>query len=326
MAENTEISWTDSTQSWWIGCTAISDACTHCYAEALNKRTGGDNWGNKPRRRTSVQNWNNPLRWQRKAGEFFAQHGRRRRVFVSSMSDFYDNQVDPQWRADAWDVIRQCPDLDWLILTKRPQNIRKMLPPFWDEIKDRIWSGTTVEDQPRAETNIPHILRIDSRYRFISAEPLLGPLFLREIKVGVEPTRYLDALTGSIYSISGYDGMRLTHDYAPHKLDWVITGGESGHGARPMHINWPRVIRDDCEMAGVAFHWKQWGSHIPDWMDPAWQENTPPSGELLSRRFLVNPWAHTGEPTGGPPPHYVIRTKAKVAGLLDGKTHKAFPV
>lgn len=319
MADETEISWCDSTMNWWWGCTAIAPACDHCYAEAFSKRTGKDLWGNVPRSRTSPQNWYNPIRWQKKAEEFFATHGRRRRVFVSSMSDFYDNQVDPQWRADAWDVIRQCPDIDWLILTKRPQNILGMLPPFWDEIKDRIWSGTTVEDMKRARQNIPHILRIDSRYRFISGEPLLGPLYLRAIRVGDTPAGdkdvplWLDALEGVFYTVSPIDGMRAIVSRT-RKLDWVIAGGESGHHARPMHPWWPDLLQLDCRETGTAFHWKQWGNHIP-------------SSEAEPNRFLVNPWGEGPMPEGfsGPPPAWMERTKGKVAGTLRGKEYKGFP-
>jgi protein gp37 len=317
MAEVTEISWTDSTWSAWWGCTALSPACDNCYAKALDKRTGGNHWGNVPRRRTSPENWKQPLRWQKAAGKFYAEHGRRRRVFVSSMSDFYDNQVDPQWRADAWDVIRACPDIDWLILTKRPQNIRAMLPAFWDEIKERIWSGTTVEDMTRARQNIPHILNIDSRYRFISGEPLLAPIFLRSIPVGTEPTMkaplYLDALEGVVYAVNGADGARQVLVRDTGKLDWVIAGGESGHGARPMHPWWPELLQEDCEATGTAFLWKQWGNYMPpDHVD--------------SPVVLVQPWGTNGQANfSGPPPAYMTKTVRKITGTLRGIDYKEFP-
>ena len=185
MAETTGIEWTDSTFNPWWGCTKISPACDHCYAADLDKRTGGNHWGNVERRRTSEKNWNDPRRWQRNAFGFYSVHGRRRRVFCASMADVFDNQVPTEWRDDLWALIRDCPDLDWLLLTKRPQNIEGMLPAYWDEVKASIWLGTTVEDQKRAEQNIPHLLKHDSAVRFLSCEPMVGPIDLMHIEHGM---------------------------------------------------------------------------------------------------------------------------------------------
>lgn len=230
MAERTAIEWTDSTFNPWWGCTKIAPACDNCYAAALDKRTGGNHWGNVPRRRTSAANWNEPRRWQKKAGEFFASHGRRRRVFCASMADVFDNQVPTEWRDDLWTLIRDCPGIDWLLLTKRPQNIAGMLPAYWDEVKGRVWLGTTVEDQEHADRNIPHLLKHDSAVRFLSCEPLLGPISLRWDSRGI---------------------------------DWVIAGGESGAGARnPRGLeDWFLQLRDQCADLGIPFHFKQWGDH-----------------------------------------------------------------
>lgn len=231
MAEETGIEWTDSTFNPWWGCTRISPACDFCYAADLDKRLGGDLWApNAERRRTSASNWNDPRRWQRKAPEFFAAHGRRRRVFCASMADVFDNQVPPEWRADLWALIRETPDLDWLLLTKRPQNIGKMLPPFWNEVKGHVWLGTTVEDQTRAAQNIPHLLKHEAAVCFLSVEPMLGPVDL------------LPWLWGGI--------------------DWVIAGGESGPKARPSHPRWFRDLRNQCLSSGVPFLFKQWGNWV----------------------------------------------------------------
>lgn len=313
MAESTEISWCDSTQNFWIGCTEIAPACTNCYAAALDKRTGGNHWGDVPRRRTSEHNWNEPLRWQRKAGEFFALHGRRRRVFVSSMSDFFDNQVPGKWRDDAWDVIRQCPDLDWLILTKRPSNIHKMLPDFWEEIKDRIWMGTTVEDQTRAEQNIKWLMALNCKVRFLSMEPLLGPVFLNSIKI-----KSLIHDSQSLW-LHPLIGQTSTADMARYptgqKIDWVIIGGESGPKARPMHQWWVDLIVDACEKAGTKIHLKQWGNWVP-------ADRSDVAGALL-----VEPWGHgqTSLPGGGPPPMYMRRVKEKHNDVFRGRRIKEFP-
>lgn len=229
MAKTTGIEWTDSTFNPWIGCTKIAPACDHCYAAALDKRMGAvTHWGDVPRRRTGEHYWHEPLRWQRKAAEFFAEHGRRQRVFCASMADVFDNQIDPAWRIDLWELIRQTPDLDWQLLTKRPQNIRKMLPLAWGEIRGHVWLGTTIEDQDHADQNLPHLLQHDSAVRFVSCEPLLGPI-----------------------------------DIKRSALDWIIAGGESGGGARPSDPNWFRSLRDQAAYAGVPFFFKQWG----DWRE-----------------------------------------------------------
>lgn len=253
MAEETGIEWTDSTFNPWWGCTKISPACDHCYAADLDKRTGGSHWGNVPRRRTSEKNWNEPRRWQKKAAEFFAENARKRRVFCASMADVFDNQVPTEWRDDLWALIRECPDLDWLLLTKRPQNIEKMLPTFWDEVKGSIWLGTTVEDQQRADQNIPHLLKHDSAVRFLSIEPMVGHVDLRNLDhTGAcrEEKRH------------GIDCLWLTS--LRNRVDWVIAGGESGPHARVADPAWFRSLRDQCADAGVPFLFKQWGNWDQD--------------------------------------------------------------
>jgi protein gp37 len=237
MAEQTAIEWTDATFNPWIGCTKISPACDHCYAaELMDTRYGRVKWGG-PRSRTSDSNWQQPRRWQRQADSFFDRFGRRRRVFCASLADVFDNQVPDAWREDLWALIRDTPDLDWQLLTKRPMNIAGMLPAFWDEVKGHVWLGATVEDQRRVALNVPHLLDHDSAVRFISAEPLLGQLGL---------DNYLRALP--------IDGRR--------RLDWVIAGGESGPKARPSHPDWFRSLRDQCAGADVPFLLKQWGEWV----------------------------------------------------------------
>lgn len=130
MAENSAIEWTDHTFNPWWGCQKVSPGCDHCYAETWDLRfhAAAPHWGpGAPRRRTGADTWRQPLKWHRKA----VAAGVRPRVFCASMADVFDNQVDPAWRADLWSLIRVTPALRWLLLTKRPQNIRKMLPPDW---------------------------------------------------------------------------------------------------------------------------------------------------------------------------------------------------
>lgn len=256
MSETTGIEWTDSTFNPWWGCTKIAPACDFCYAAALDKRTGGDHWGNVPRRRTSDKNWNDPKRWQKGAAAFYEAHGRRRRVFSASMADIFDNQVDPAWRDDLWVLIAACPDMDWLLLTKRPQNIEKMKPDFWDDIKGHIWLGTTVEDQEHADANIPHLLKHDSAVRFLSCEPMVGPIDLRS--VAPKNGYAMDVLTGYIHDFG------VPHRDIPRRIDWVIAGGESGPNARVADPAWFRSLRDQCKGTDVPFLFKQWGNWNQD--------------------------------------------------------------
>jgi len=240
------IEWTDSTFNPWIGCTKISPACDNCYAESWAERFNEDVWGKSPRRRTSEKNWNNPRRWQRDADKWFAEHGRGRFVFCASLADVFDNQVPEEWRADLWSLIKECDRLTWLLLTKRPQNIEKMLPPDWGAGYPNVWLGTTVENQEVADRNIPHLLAAPSAKRFLSIEPIVGPI-----------------------ELGGASG-----------IDWVIAGGESGPNARPANPDWYRSLRNQSYAAGVPFHFKQWGEWLPyGFVDAHGRENTRTRGE-----------------------------------------------
>jgi protein gp37 len=228
MAQNSKIEWTDHTFNPWVGCTNVSPGCDHCYAESWSKRSGLVKWGNSPRRRTSEAYWRAPLKWHAGATAFQVQHGRRQRVFCASLADVFDNQVDAKWRADLFTLIAATPSLDWLLLTKRPQNIKKMLPDDWgNHGRHNVWLGTTAEDQARFDLRWPILGNIPASVRFISYEPAIGPVRLNES--AVQP-------------------------------DWLISGGESGHGARPMNPQWARNIISDCNRLGVAPFHKQWGS------------------------------------------------------------------
>ena len=255
MSDNSKIEWTDHTFNPWEGCQKVAPECDNCYAETRNNRFhGGVNWGPKaPRRRTSAQNWNKPRKWNRNAEAFFAEHGRRQRVFCASLADVFDNAVDPAWRADLFDLIRECDGLDWLLLTKRPQNIAKMLPEDWGDGWPHVWLGTSAGTQKTADQNIPPLLAVPAAVRFVSAEPLLGPVNLEVIST--------DDI--GIYALSGVqsDGSGPSGFSIGAKLDWVICGGESGPQARPMHPEWARHLRDQCQAASTAFFFKQWGEY-----------------------------------------------------------------
>lgn len=265
MAENSKIGWTDHTFNPWIGCQKISPACDNCYAEAQNnfRKWNRAGWGpHAPRKRTSVANWRKPLQWNRQAED----EGRRYRVFCASLADVFDNHdsITSGWHGDLWALIEQTPNLDWLLLTKRPQNIKKMLPetygmPEWGEGWPNVWIGTTVENQDEANRRIPILLATPAAMRFVSCEPLLGPVdltFLLKRKV-LNPYEILtNKMLDEGWSFEGGSG-----DHPG--LDWVITGGESGPGARPSHPDWFRAMRDQCSAAGVPLFFKQWGEWAP---------------------------------------------------------------
>lgn len=243
MVENSKIEWTDHTFSPWLGCTKVSPACDNCYAEEWAKRFGKGELWQGTLRRTSPSNWSDPHRWNRKA----AAAGKRERVFCASLSDVFDNAAPTDWRNDLWEVIRATPHLDWLLLTKRPQNIGKMLPRDWGtKGYTNVWLGTSVENQVEAARRIPILMDVPARVRFLSCEPLLGPVHLRFAH---------DEETGEC--IKG--GWPMFGAEPTGKLHWVITGGESGPNARPSNPEWFRDLRDQCAAAGVPFLHKQNG-------------------------------------------------------------------
>jgi protein gp37 len=232
MGEATKIEWTTSTFNPWIGCQKVSPGCDHCYAEAMmDHRYGRVQWGpHGERQRTSPANWRKPQQWDKDGDRFEREHGHRRRVFCASLADVFDNAVPPAWRHDLFKLIKQTPSLDWLLLTKRPQNIRKMLPADWGNGYPNVWLGTTTEDEVHYRQRWPILAPIPAVIRFISYEPAIGPL-----------GPLADAATP----------------------DWIICGGESGPGARMMEPTWARQTRDQCHALGIAFFMKQMTARKP---------------------------------------------------------------
>lgn len=234
MGKDSRIEWTHHTFNPWWGCVKVSTACDHCYAESWAKRVGSDVWGPKSERRFfSDHHWKEPLKWNRDA----EAEGVRRRVFCASMADVFENRpdlIEPRQR--LFNLIDSTPMLDWLLLTKRIHLVKKLLPKGY-KLPSHVWLGTTVEDQEYARKRIPYLLEFDTpSVRFVSCEPLMGPLDLAP------------------YLIPSKSG---TH------IDWVIAGGESGHGARPMDPAWPDALQKQCAKAKVPFHFKQWGHWAP---------------------------------------------------------------
>jgi protein gp37 len=235
MAEKTGISWTDSTLNLWIGCTKVGPGCDHCYAETFDKRFGGNRWGpGAPRHRTSLSNWNQVYRWNRQA----EASGIRRKVFINSLSDFWDKEAPPSAREDGFELIGRCSWLDFQIVTKRIGNVEKMMPQTWRDggWPPNVWQLISVVNQEEADRDIPKLIHLKERHAQkmiagLCSEPLLGPLNLES---------YISA------------------------LDWVIVGGESGSKARPMHPRWVMDVHAQCVEHGVPFFFKQWGEYLPE--------------------------------------------------------------
>jgi protein gp37 len=226
VGENSKIEWTDHTFNPWIGCQKVSPGCDNCYAEAMmDKRYGRVQWGpHGQRKRTSEANWRKPLQWAKAA----RAASKRPRVFCASLADVFDNQAPENARVDLFDLIAATPELDWLLLTKRPENIRKMIPRGWPY--ENIWLGITAENQEQYDRRFEYLYDLPVTVQFVSYEPALGPLDL-----------------GS-------------HFYSPH---WIICGGESGPHARTMDPQWARDLRDQCEDCGVKFFMKQMTGKAP---------------------------------------------------------------
>ncbi len=222
--ENSNINWTDHTWNPWSGCRHVSAECDHCYADFfVTNRMGGD-FGEVRRTKTT---WKDPLKWNRKAAQLASEIDRRVRVFCASLTDFFIQDAD-EWRDEAWEVIRQCHNLDWLILTKRPQLIPRRLPLDWGDGWPHVWLGTTCGVRS-SYSRLDALRSIPAKVRFISAEPLLESL--------------------ADINLDGFH--------------WLIAGGESGPGFRPMREEWAVELRDICARDNVGFHFKQHSAFRP---------------------------------------------------------------
>jgi len=313
MAENTKIEWTDHTFNPWEGCQKVGPGCDHCYAETRNARFAGGqaiNWGpGAPRRRTSVSNWNKPLIWNMHADAFMAEHGRRQRVFCASLADVFDNAVDREWRDDLATIILDTPNLDWLLLTKRIGNAGAMLGEmFLDGTPPNVRIGVTIVNQPEADRDIEKLLALGLP-NFLSMEPLLGPVDLERARPGPDLDQEAGAKICPLWVIQS-------------GIDWVIVGGESGPGARPMHPDWVRSLRDQCQASGVPFLFKQWGE---------WAPADPIPGTRFGDELRLGKVQHLHAP-GNPEGFfrrgdaYVRNVGKKAAGrVLDGCTWDEFP-
>ncbi len=257
----------------------MSPGCEHCYAEAQAKRYGHDVWGpgsTTSRRFFGDGHWNEPVKWDRAA----AAARERRRVFCGSMMDVFETgeRLDP-WRGRLWSLIRATPHLDWLLLTKRPENAREMLP--WKDGEapwPNVWIGCTVENQDYADRRIPKLLQVPAVVRFVSYEPALGPVNFRCIPANI-PGGVADMMD-VLHGMQWYDqdepwehGADLSDEELYPKgprIDWIIVGGESGLGARPFDVAWAESTVDQCRRAGVPVFVKQLGA-VPMENEASWR-------------------------------------------------------
>lgn len=207
-------------------------------------------YGRDPGEVVRTKTWRDPFRWQKKA----EAAGRRDRVFTCSWSDWFHADADA-WRPEAWDVVRRCPNLVFQILTKRPERVRDHLPPDWGAGYDNVWLGVSVENNDsvgRADV----LRQVPARTRWVCAEPLLGPV----------PDLNLDG------------------------IHWVVAGGESGPGWRPMDVQWARDLRDKCVAAAVPFYFKQSNGTYPGTkprLDGRLHQETPDLGRVSLPLFPV---------------------------------------
>lgn len=323
MSDKSGIEWTDATWNPVTGCTKVSPGCDHCYAETFAERWRGTP-GHHFERGFDItlrpERLDQPIRW-----------AKPRRIFVNSMSDLFHADVPDSFIAEVFAVMSLAPQHSFQVLTKRHARLRSLLnrkafrtqvqraalaraggkapwlvDPWWP--LRNVWIGVSVENQKWATARIPALLDTPAAVRFISAEPLLGPIDLHANDTRTFGPQPLPAVAHGVNAPDhkAGDGSSVGDLYADMygpNLDWVIVGGESGPGARPMHPDWARSLRDQCTAAGVPFLFKQWGEWAP--MRP---------GVAPGREILAYPGA------------LVQRVgKAKAGRELDGQTWDQYP-
>lgn len=342
MSDNSSIEWTQATWNPTTGCMKVSSGCDHCYAETFAERWRGIPGHHFEQGFDVVlrpDKLDLPLRWRKP-----------RRIFVNSMSDLFHDKVPDEYIARVFAVMACARQHTFQLLTKRHGRMRSLLnsDEFFDSLEatvaamperpmgfawplSNVWLGVSVEDQKWADIRIPALLATPAAVRWISAEPLLGPIDLGGLLVGP---------CGSAGGSCGNNSCRTG-------LDWVVTGGESGPGARPMHPDWARGLRDACTSASVPFFFKQWG----EWGPAPWRLDRGPDesveaykarAEALCATHAYAVWADRYGHEPYQPPHRpwsservelsggdhapMRRWGKKAAGrLLDGRTWDEYP-
>jgi len=357
----TKIEWTDETfnpirarnrATGKVGwhCEHVTPGCEHCYSETMNRQLG-TGLPFKLGHREDIELFLDektlmrPLRWKRP-----------RKIFVCSMTDLFADFVPDDWIDKIFAVMALCPQHSFQVLTKRPERMRQYMTEdgigrvgYAESLAKRmlrersgrddpvligktlrwplsnVWLGASIEDQKRADERIPHLLNTPAAVRFLSCEPLLGPIDLDHLWT---PTHRFSALIGQTCervpagTLGSKNGLRVIDPFGP-RLDWIIVGGESGPRARPMHPDWARSIRDQCQAAGVAFFFKQWGEWCRfenhHYFVSAWRKrwaNVSPTGEVEYDPCGISDFD----------PDAMIRVGKRTAGRqLDGRTWNEYP-
>ncbi|MEV8435124.1 DUF5131 family protein [Streptomyces chartreusis] len=334
MADTTAIEWTDSTWNPVTGCTKISDGCTNCYAETFAERwrgTAGHHFENgfditlRPDRLRLPMTWSAP-----------------RRVFLDSMSDLFHTDIVDTYIAQVWAVMALTPQHTYQVLTKRHGRMKALLssPTFWHQVAEQgrqhligcqqdwlavgamldgtplpnVWLGVSVESQKWADIRVPALLETPAALRFLSCEPLLGPVWIDDYVWQACPCcdgESHDEACGPCAD----GGCESGHI---RQLDWVIVGGESGHGARAMHADWARSLRDQCKQSHVPFFFKQWGAYAPE-----------SHGHEHGAVTLLDTQGRTWSDGEASVPQGAIRMrrvgKSRAGRLLDGRQYDAVP-
>jgi protein gp37 len=326
MGEVSTIEWTDATVNFWHGCTKVGPGCDHCYAEAMDKRFGPSHWGTGTPRRQIASAADTLAKLNRQGGK---------RVFISSMSDLFDNEVPGEWFDDAWMHIHNATNCRLQIVTKRISRVEKAIaesgPPIWPQHAGLM---ITVVDQAEADRGIPRLLALKAKLGIpwvgLSMEPLMGP---------VEVLRWLGRYPIHMAPGGNEDNPSEGRIAYGDGIDWCIVGGESGSKARPMHPDWARSLRDQCQAAGVPFFFKQWG----EWLPMGQSGFTAWSAENVRNNGIGKPWrgfAHFNDGAGGRETHRVGPCatvtmnnggqasrvgKARAGRLLDGREWNDMP-
>jgi protein gp37 len=284
MADKTPIEWTDATANVVNGCSVFSPGCASCYA----MRLAGTRMRDHPTRAGLTQPskagpvWTGEVRFNEKALMHVLSWKRPRKIFWNAHGDLFHENVPDEWIDRCFAVMALTPHHIHQVLTKRSARMREYVNANrWQNILDEqyelqssgrsaeppvseawplpnVWLGVSVEDQTRADERIPNLLATPAAVRWISAEPLLGPLDLSEVCNG---HYFQNPLTGRRWH-DAPEGVHSANDMRGATLDWVVVGGESGTNARPMHPDWVTSLYKQCEAAGVAFHFKQWGEFV----------------------------------------------------------------
>lgn len=310
----TKIEWADEVWNPVTGCTKVSKGCRNCYAESMANRFWGE------RKFTDVQchpeRLEIPLLWKKP-----------KRIFVNSMSDLFHDDVPNDFLVDVFNTMIAANHHTYMILTKRPERMCYFLNGFSgyhamremanDHQKEHIWLGVSVENQATADERIPRLLQTPAAVRFVSVEPCLGAVDLEK------------------YLVEDFDGSLAREceweppdrdDWRFHSLSWCIAGGETGPHARPMHPDWARSLRDQCQAAGVPYFFKSWGE---------WAHRSQGFHAVSNLKWgtldadgnyfdVTTPW--NGNDDNGRGEAVMVRVGKKRAGrLLDGKVWNEFP-